>query len=285
MATRRPVAVVTGASSGIGRACSLALVDAGFHVVGTCCDAAHAGPPDGVDLLDLDVAGDAAVTSAVQQVVDRWGRIDVLVNSAGIGPARVAHRDPGTRAQGDFDSSLLGLIRMTQAVLPHMRARGNGRIINLPSISGLITGPYLAAHVASKHAVEGYSEAVDHDAREHGVRVLLVEPGGTGADSGAARARPAAPLQGYDKQRRIAEQVTAALVPDGDASSTVAKAVVAAATDVDPKPRYVAALPVGRISVLRSAVPEQMFYGSIRTYNQLPAQPDQRASGHQRSNE
>src|ERR1044072_534663 len=163
MTTNRPTALVTGASSGIGKAAALALVEAGFDVIGTSRDTSRVPPLDGVAFLDLDVASDASVSAAVQQVVDRFGRIDVLVNNAGIGLTGAAEENSVAQAQGVFDINVFGVMRMVKEVLPHMRARGGGRIINLSSIFGLIPAPYLAAYAASKHAVEGYSESLDHE--------------------------------------------------------------------------------------------------------------------------
>src|ERR1044072_6167225 len=131
MATTRPVALVTGASSGIGKAAALALAAAGHEVVGTSRDTAHVTPLKGVTFLDLDVTSDASVTAAVAEVIDRFGRIDVLVNNAGIGSAGAAEESSAAQAQGLFDINVFGVIRMTNAVLPHMRAAGSGRIINL----------------------------------------------------------------------------------------------------------------------------------------------------------
>jgi NAD(P)-dependent dehydrogenase (short-subunit alcohol dehydrogenase family) len=126
MTTTRPVALVTGASSGIGRATSIALAEAGFEVVGTSRNAARVTPPQGVTLVDLDVADDASVASAVQHVIDRFGRIDILVNNAGVGSTGAAEESSVAQAQGIFDINVFGVIRITNAVLPHMRARVAG---------------------------------------------------------------------------------------------------------------------------------------------------------------
>ncbi|MBT2523174.1 oxidoreductase [Arthrobacter sp. ISL-28] len=269
MTTVRQVAIVTGASSGIGKATALSLVEAGFDVVGTSRDTSRITPLDGVTFLDLDVASDESVTNVVQQVVDRFGRIDVLVNNAGIGLTGAAEENSLAQAQVVFDINVFGVMRMAKEVLPHMRARGDGRIINLSSIYGLIPAPYLAAYAASKHAVEGYSESLDHEVREHGVRVLLVEPGGTNTGFEANSTRPDTPIQAYEKQRRIADKVIATAVRDGDAPATVARAIVAAATDPKPKLRYTAGPMAGRISTLRRIVPSKVFYNQIRKYNRM----------------
>jgi short-subunit dehydrogenase len=192
MSTTRPVALVTGASSGIGKAAALALVEAGLEVVGTSRNASKVTPRGGVMFLDLDVASDESVSTVVQQVIERFGRIDVLINNAGIGTAGAAEESSVAQDQRLFNINVFGLIRMTKAVLPQMRAQGSGRIINISSVYGFIPQPYMAAYVASKHAVEGYSESLDHEVREHGVRVLLVEPANTntGFDANMVRATP-----------------------------------------------------------------------------------------------
>ncbi|MER5401761.1 oxidoreductase [Streptomyces sp. NPDC002599] len=221
MPTTRPVALVTGASSGIGEAAALALVEAGFEVVGTSRKTSKVTPRDGVTFLDLDVTSDASVTALVQQVIDRFGRIDVLVNNAGIGSTGAAEESSLTQDQHVFDINVFGVLHMTKAVLPHMRAQSHGRIINTSSIYGFIPQPYMAAHVASKHAVEGYSESLDHEVREHGVRILLVEPGATNTAFEGNIVQPDTPLPVYAEQRRIADQLVAEAVKGGDAPAKI----------------------------------------------------------------
>jgi len=170
------VALVTGASSGIGEAAARALVGAGFTVYGTSRRATTGEKRGDVVFLPLDVTDDESVADAVREVLDRSGRIDVLVNNAGLGVAGAAEESSLEQARALFETNLFGSIRMTRAVLPHMREQRSGRIINVSSIVGLIPVPYMALYASSKHALEGYSESVDHEVREHGVRVLLVEP-------------------------------------------------------------------------------------------------------------
>ena len=112
MTTNRPVALVTGASSGIGRAAAIALAEAGFEVAGTSRNTAKVTPVDGVRFLDLDVASDASVHAAVGQVIERSGRIDVLVNNAGVGAAGAAEESSVAQDQRVFDVNVFGVIRM-----------------------------------------------------------------------------------------------------------------------------------------------------------------------------
>jgi NAD(P)-dependent dehydrogenase (short-subunit alcohol dehydrogenase family) len=133
MAASARVALVTGASSGIGKAATVALADAGFRVVSTSRDTSRIASGDGVTFLDLDVTGDESVTDVVGQVIARFGRLDVLVNNAGVGTDGAAEEISVAQAQTVFDVNVFGLMRMTRAVLPHMRAQGGGRIVNVSS--------------------------------------------------------------------------------------------------------------------------------------------------------
>ena len=271
MQATRPVALVTGASSGIGKAASLALVEAGFEVVGTSRDTSGLTDRDGVTFLDLDVTSDESVNSLVRRVVERFGRIDVLVNNAGTGAIGAAEESSLAQDQRLFDTNVFGLIRMTKAVLPHMRTAGGGRIINISTVLGFIPQPYMAAYAASKHAVEGYSESLDHEVREHGVRVLLVEPAYTTSSFAANSLQPDTPMPLYAEKRRTFEQQLTAAVKNGDDTATVAKAIVAAATDRKPKLRYTAGSRAGRVATLRRIVPSRAFDRQIRKLNHLPA--------------
>src|SRR5947199_6377052 len=170
------VALVTGASSGIGEAAARALVGAGFTVYGTSRKATPGEKRGEVVFLPLDVTNDASVADAVREVLDRSGRIDVLVNNAGLGVSGAAEESSVEQARALFETNLFGSMRMTRAVLPHMREQRSGRIINVSSLVGLIPVPYMALYASSKHALEGYSESIDHEVREPGRRVLLVEP-------------------------------------------------------------------------------------------------------------
>ncbi|MCX4426512.1 oxidoreductase [Streptomyces mirabilis] len=269
MTMNRPVALVTGASSGIGKETALALVAAGFNVVGTSRDTSRVTPLDGVTFLGLDVASDASVATAVQEVSERFGRIDVLVNNAGVGSLGAADETSVEQAQGVFDTNVFGVMRMVNEVLPHMRAQRRGRIINISSVLGFLPQPYMAVYAASKHAIEGYSESLDHEVRDHGIRALIVEPAYTRTGFEANSAKPDTPLHAYAKQRLTVDRVMAEAIRDGDAPAVVAKAIVAAATDAKPKLRYTAGPLAGRARILRRVAPAQVFDKQIRKMNKL----------------
>ena len=151
------VALVTGASTGIGHATAKALQNAGFRVFGTSRRAATERA-DGVTMLTCDVTGDASVTKLVDDVLAETGRIDLLVNNAGMGLLGGAEESSIAQAKSLFDVNVFGVFRVTNAVLPTMRRQGAGRIVNLSSVQGFIPAPYFALYSSTKHAVEGYSE-------------------------------------------------------------------------------------------------------------------------------
>src|SRR4029079_16674440 len=152
-------AIVTGASTGIGRATAETLAKAGFRVFGTSRRAVEDGPRD-VSMLTCDVTDDAAVLSFVSAVLSRTGRIDLLVNNAGIGLLGGAEESSISQIQALFDVNLFGVIRMTHAVLPWMRRLRERWRLNIGSILGLVPAPYSAHYSAVKHALEGYSESL-----------------------------------------------------------------------------------------------------------------------------
>ena len=264
------VALVTGASSGIGEAAAHELLRArASRCTGRAARAVAGEERDGVMFLPLDVTDDQSVAGAVREVLGRSGRIDVLVNNAGLGVAGAAEESSIEQARALFDTNLFGSIRMARVVLPQMREQGSGRIINLSSVLGLVPAPFGALYAATKHAMEGYSESLDHEVREHGIRVLLVEPAYT-RTSFDANAIPAdQPLAVYARRRQVFDGLIAEAIKDGDEPSVVGKVIVAAATDSRPKLRYPAGPLARRVSKLRRFAPSTLFDKQIRKINQL----------------
>src|SRR4051794_12755411 len=266
------VALVTGASAGIGEAAARALVGAGFTVYGTSRKVAPGEKRGGVAFLPLDVTDHDSVAAAVREVLDRSGRIDVLVNNAGVGVSGAAEESSIEQARALFDTNLFGVIRTTRAVLPHMREQGSGRIINVSSVLGFMPAPFMALYAATKHAIEGYSESLDHEVREHGVRVLLVEPAYTRTSFDANAVAVDEPLPLYARRRAAIDVLIADAVKAGDEPSLVGETIVAAATDTRPKLRYPAGTLARRVSKLRRYAPPALFDKQIRKTNQLAAE-------------
>ena len=182
MRTDKPVWLVTGCSSGFGAALADVLAARGDRLVATARDATRlmadlrqAGPH--VLTVDLDVTKAATVAEAITQAQARFGRIDVLVNNAGYGYQASVEEGDETEIRAQFDANVFGLFAVTRAVLPGMRARRRGHIINITSVAGLIGFPGSGYYAASKHAVEGWSDALLAEVAPLGIKVTCVEPG------------------------------------------------------------------------------------------------------------
>jgi NAD(P)-dependent dehydrogenase (short-subunit alcohol dehydrogenase family) len=174
--------LITGASSGFGRAIAEAAVAADDTVVATARNAAvlsglAAAHPGQVEALPLDVTDTAAIGPAVQDVIDRHGRIDVLVNNAGRGHVGAAEETSDDELRSLFDVHVFGPAALTRAVLPYMRARHSGSIVQMSSMGGQMSFAGFSAYSATKFALEGMSEALADEVRPLGIRVLIVEPG------------------------------------------------------------------------------------------------------------
>jgi NAD(P)-dependent dehydrogenase (short-subunit alcohol dehydrogenase family) len=270
---RSPVVLVTGVSSGIGRAVANAFAAKGFEVFGTSRNPSAADPVPGVELVRLDVTDAASVTAAVSTVVQRAGRIDILVNNAGVGVIGAAEESSVAQAQQVFDTNFFGLVRLTREVLPYLRAQRSGRIINIGSVLGILPAPYGAFYAATKHAVEGYSESLDHEIREFGVRVSVVEPAYTNTSFEANAIEADSPIDSYATTREQVRQALAEAVRAGDDPTVVAQVVLKAATSRTPKLRYPAGPMARRLTLLRKFAPASLLDKGIRKANKLTSTP------------
>ena len=266
----RPVAIVTGTSGGIGEATARALDAAGYRVFGTY-RRPPAARPAAIEYLACDVTSEESVTAAVSEVLSKTGRIDLLVNNAGVGLVAGAEESSLEQAKSLFDVNLFGLIRMTKAVLPTMRRQGSGRIVNLSSVMGLIPAPFMALYSASKHAVEGYTESLDHEVRGSGIRAVLVEPAYTRTSFEGNVYQPDQQLEVYQSARTNAKAVLRDGMKAADTPELVASAVVKASTAANPRRRYAAGRTARQVSLLRRFVPESAFDRSLRRQMRLPA--------------
>jgi NAD(P)-dependent dehydrogenase (short-subunit alcohol dehydrogenase family) len=173
----RRVVLITCASSGIGLACALNLHERGFRVYGTSRSAPAGRTP--FAMLQMDVTDDASIQRGVQTIIEREGRIDAVINNAGIAIAGPLEGTSVEEAQHQLDVNLFGAFRVCRAVLPVMRRQGNGFLVNIGSIAGLIATPYQPFYSASKFALEGLTEALRLEVRPFGIRVVVIEPGDT----------------------------------------------------------------------------------------------------------
>jgi short-subunit dehydrogenase len=167
--------------------------------------------------------------------------------------------------------NVFGVLRVTNAVLPVMRRQGGGRIVNLGSLVGLIPAPFNALYSSSKHAIEGYSESLDHEVRTQGIRVVLVEPGGIRTSFEDNLTRADRPLALYDTVRTAAEALMREVIEKGDAPEIVACTVVKPANAATPKRRYTAGKLAGQVRFMRRFMPESFVDRNLRKFNRLPA--------------
>jgi len=271
--TDKRIALVTGVSSGIGEATAKRLMAAGYRVYGTRRRRPQSGPSD-YPLLTLDVTDDESVTAAVDELFRREGRLDLLVNNAGIGIAPAAAEESSiNQARHILDTKFLGMVRMIRAVVPQMRRQGGGRIINIGSIIGIVPLPYVALYAASKHAVEGYSEALDHELRGFGIRVSVIEPAYTRTAFEANNLMPDSPLEAYAQIRSTLTKVMSQAMAKADAPEAVADVIVRAALSDRPERRYTAGKLAGRLAFLRRFAPASLVDKAVRNSLQLNSNP------------
>lgn len=265
------IALVTGASSGIGQATAERLAKAGYTVYGTSRQGRQAGQR-GFEMLALDVTLDDSVEAAVAKVVALHGRIDLLVNNAGFGVAPAGAEESSIeQAQAIFDTNFFGIVRMTRAVLPHMRRQRSGRIINIGSVLGFLPMPYGALYAATKHAIEGYSESLDHELRTRGIRVSVVEPAYTKTPFDANFLEPDAMLDDYREARVAVTERVRQVMTTADQPGVVADVVLKAASAAQPKLRYTAGGLASRLRLLRRFAPAGMVDAGIRSDLRLDA--------------
>ncbi|AEK63514.1 oxidoreductase [Collimonas fungivorans] len=269
------IAIVTGASSGIGEVTAEQLARAGYKVYGTSRRGAQGqSGKRAFQMLALDVTSDESVAAAVNEVLRLEGRIDLLVNNAGFGVAPAAAEESSIRqAQAIFDTNFFGTVRMIRAVVPHMRQRGSGRIINISSVLGFVPMPYMALYSATKHAVEGYSESLDQELRTQGIRVSLVEPAYIKSAFDANQLQPDQALDEYRDLRVGLDLRVKEALEGADGPAVVAKTVVQVALAATPKVRYTSGALAGRLRFLRRFAPAGLVEAGVRKDLRLDSQP------------
>jgi NAD(P)-dependent dehydrogenase (short-subunit alcohol dehydrogenase family) len=258
----RRVVLITGASSGIGRATAELLAARGYRVFGGVRSAATTRPRAGVELVPLDVRDEASVKACVEEVRSRAGRIDVLINNAGVNLVGAVEETSISQAQVLFDTNVIGVLRMIQAVLPGMRRQGAGLIVNISSILGFMPAPFMGIYASPKHAIEGLSESLDHEVRAFGIRAVLIEPPYTRTNLDASAAQAEGRIDAYAPQRHR----TAAVITHNTNTAPEPKVVAEEVLRSIEGP-YRMRRPIGRaalLSWLRRLLPARLFEPSLR---------------------
>lgn len=257
------VVVITGASSGIGAATARLLAENGYRVFGGARtpERVHAIP--GVEFGVLDVTDDASVHDFISWVLSEVERIDVLINNAGVSLVGPVEKTSIDEAAAVFDTNVFGPLRMMRAVLPYMRSARNGLIINVSSVLGFLPAPFMGIYAASKHALEGLSESLDHEIRDYNVRVVLLEPTFTNTNLDVNAAHTEAPLGAYAHQFEATIKTVQAQIKSAAPPTLVAGKILSILTGP-----YKMRQPVGGqatlLSRLRRFMPAKAVDGSLR---------------------
>lgn len=239
--------LITGVSSGIGAATAVALAKAGYRVFGGARAPAKLVPMAGVELVELDVRSDKQVRRAVADVLEKAGRIDIVVNNAGISLMGPVEATSDAEAQALFDTNFFGVLRVTRAVLPAMRNRQAGLIVNISSVLGFLPAPFMGLYASSKHALEGLSESLDHEVRGFGVRVVLVEPSFTSTNLDANSAETEAKIPAYAAELSHTIEAVREQIEEGTSPESVAGTILNAIEG-----KYRLRYPAGRRATLLS---------------------------------
>lgn len=258
----KPVALVTGASSGMGKDFALRLIKEGYQVYGAArrTDKMQDIQAAGGQVLALDVTDDSSMSAAVQQIIKEQGRIDVLINNAGYGQYGALEDVPLDEGRRQMETNLFGAARLVQLCLPQMRAQRYGRIINISSIGGKLATPLGGWYHTSKYALEGYSDALRNEVRPFGIAVVVIEPGGVESEWAGIAVEEASRyssngayaglVNNFGKIQGKTAQAPAKLISD---------LVVKALRAKQPKARYHGGTLAGPLLFLRWILSDRMF--------------------------
>jgi NAD(P)-dependent dehydrogenase (short-subunit alcohol dehydrogenase family) len=258
------VVLITGASSGVGQSTARLLSERGYRVFGTSRHPTAGDPMPAVEMLPLDVRDDDSARACVQAVVDRGGRLDVLINNAGYELAGALEELSQDEARAQFETNFFGVVRMVDAVLPLMRRQKRGHIINVGSLSGLSAIPFLGIYSASKFALEGYTEALRHEVKPFDIHVSLTEAGFLKTPMMHHRELAANRLSEYDSWRQRALNAIRGHEEKGPGPAVVAETLLEIVSSNSPRLRYLIGGQAKTVARLRRFLPAGMYELGVR---------------------
>jgi NAD(P)-dependent dehydrogenase (short-subunit alcohol dehydrogenase family) len=277
---RQRVVLITGASSGIGKACANHLHRKGYKVYGTSrralwssdTRAERTDQPTTFQLIPMDVTSDESVRQGVQWILEREGRLDVVVNNAGYGIAGALEDTELEEAQAQMETNFFGVVRLSRIVLPIMRQQGGGCLVSISSVGGLIGIPFQGLYSASKFAVEGLMEALRAEVKPHGIRVALIEPGDFHTGFTASRRKTRLSERGTVYGTRFAKAL-AVMEKDetnGPSPERVGYLLERIIAKKSPRLRYIIGPVSEKLAVgLKKVLPSKLFEWTIMMYYQL----------------
>lgn len=265
---KRKVVLITGASSGLGLETAYKLLEKGHIVYGGArrVERMTEIKARGGHILPLDVTNEESMVSCVNTVLEKEGRIDILINNAGYGSCGTIEDVPIKEVKSQYEVNVFGLGRMTQLVLPGMRKRRSGRIVNISSMGGRFTTPFCGWYHSTKYAVEAISDALRMEVRPYGIDVAVVEPGMIKTDWGIIAARH---IRRYSGKGAYAENADHAArfyeqrYGNGNVSLTdprrMANVIVKAATEENPRVRYLSGKYAKSLVLLKTVLSDRFY--------------------------
>jgi NAD(P)-dependent dehydrogenase (short-subunit alcohol dehydrogenase family) len=260
----RRVVLVTGASSGVGQSTARLLARENYKVFGTSRNPGIVEAIPGVEMLPLDVRADDSVRACVEAVSSRAGHIHVLINNAGYELAGAVEELTSEETRAQFQTNFFGVVRMVHAVLPAMRQLRRGHIVNVSSLAGVSSIPFLGMYCASKFALEGYTEALRHEVKPFNIRVSLTEAGFLKTPMMNHRQIAANRITEYDPWRRRALDATRAYEEKGPGPELVAETLLEIISNDTPRLRYSIGQQAKSVARLRRFLPAGMYEQGVR---------------------
>lgn len=267
----RNVVFITGGSSGIGKAIGTYLHERGYKVYGTTRILSRHTGFGPFSLLEMDVNNEDQIQEAIQQVIEKEGRLDVLINNAGVGITGPVEETPYEEILKAFETNFHGPIRMMKSVLPQMRGQGTGLIINITSIAGYMGLPFRGVYSASKGALELITEAIRMETREFGVSITNLAPGDFATNIASSRYHaPVLEDSPYRKTYQDSLDLMNAHVDSGQDPVQVAKKVFEIIRNHEPKVHYRVGTPLQKFSiVLKKLLPDKVYERMLRKHYKL----------------
>jgi len=283
------VVLVTGASSGIGRACAIHLANLGYHVFGTTRRAPERieadlrlslASPDQLDVVSMDVIEYESVVRAVENIVEKAGRLDAVINCAGFGIAGAVEETSDPEARAIFETNLLGILRVCRAAIPTMRTQGSGIIINISSIGGRIGLPFQGFYSATKFALEGLTEALRMEIRGFGIRAVLIEPGDfcTGFTDSRYLVEKSGSSDVYQVSQRHVLSIVEKDERGGASPDSIARLVARIMSKRSPRVRYTVGPAAQKLAAaLKNVLPSKWFEWTLSKYYGVKSQQERKA--------
>jgi NAD(P)-dependent dehydrogenase (short-subunit alcohol dehydrogenase family) len=276
--TATKVALVTGASSGIGEATARQLAAAGLTVYAAArrIERLQTLTEAGIRPIAMDVTDDASMQAGVETIISEQGRIDVLINNAGYGSYGAVEDVPMAEARAQMEVNVFGAARLIQLVLPHMRTRRSGTIVNVTSMGGKITTPLGAWYHATKFALEAISDCLRMEVAPFGINVVVIEPGGIRTEWSGIAALKVQAVSGSGPYANQSKAVATSLTSEStqrrsSAPELIGRTITKAVNSRRPKTRYAVGYGAKPMILLHRLLPDRTFDAFIRRATRLPS--------------